>query len=321
MSWLIYVLVLLLLWVSEIIYFIIADTYNIIDKPNHRSSHTKPTIRGGGIIFPVALLLAWLGTGLGYTYFIAGLLLISFISFMDDISHVKRRIRMTFHFVAVILMFYQLGIYNLPFYWILFGFILVIGTINAVNFMDGINGITGGYSLIAILSLIYVNLYIVNFTHTEYLIITALALVVFNFFNFRIRARCFAGDVGSVSLAFILVFFILQVMIKTNNPSYLMIMLIYGLDTVSTIIFRIVRKENIAEAHRSHFYQFLANEKRIPHWRISIFYALAQCAVNAIIINHYISSIIETIEIIVILFILFVALRFSMEGKDRLIGR
>ena len=321
MRWTLYLIFFVLLLILELFYFKIADKYNIIDKPNHRSSHTKPTIRGGGIIFPIALLLGWFYTRFEYSYFIAGLLLISFVSFLDDISHVKRRVRITVHLIAVILLFYQLGIYNLPFYWILLGFIFVIGTINAVNFMDGINGITGGYGLITILTLICVNLYIVSFTQTEYLIISALSLAVFNFFNFRIKARCFAGDVGSVSLAFILVFFIMQLIIKTNNVSYVLFLLIYGLDAVSTIIFRLIRKEHIAEAHRTHFYQFLANEKKIPHWRISGWYALIQCVVNVLILYLNVNTIMEAIEILSILFIIFIAIRFIMEGTTRLIRR
>jgi len=253
---------LILLFAAELLYFKIADHFNIIDKPNHRSSHTSITIRGGGIIFPVAILAFSFYAGFVYPYFLTGLLLISFISFVDDIRELSSKARILFHLTAVALLFYQLNLFILPFYWILAALIFVIGTINAINFMDGINGITGGYGLITICTLYYINTYIIPFTSSGFLIIAILAVLIFNFFNFRTKAKCFAGDVGSVSLAFIVLFFLLQLIIKTQNLSYITLLLVYGLDAVTTIVFRLIRHENIFEAHRRHLYQFLANEKK-----------------------------------------------------------
>jgi len=307
-----------ILFALELIYFKIADKYSIIDHPNHRSSHTKVTIRGGGIIFCVSLLLGSLYFGWQYGYFLSGLFLISMISFIDDIKTISNRIRISFHLVAVALLFYQLNIYNLSFYWIVLGFIFVIGTINAINFMDGINGITGGFGLVTLLTLYFINQHIILFTREIYLILPILSLLVFNFFNFRIKAKCFAGDVGSVSLAFIILFFLLQLIIKTNNVTYLLLLLIYGLDTVTTIGFRVLRKENIFEAHRGHFYQFLANEKKIPHLAIAALYTFIQAITNIILLNFLTRSVVSLIVLIIITTLAFILIRLYCEGAHKL---
>lgn len=310
---------LILLFTVELFYFKIAHHFNIIDKPNHRSSHISITIRGGGIIFPFAILAFSVYTHFTYPYFLTGLLLISFISFVDDISELSSKVRMLFHITAVALLFYQLHLFTLSFYWILAALIFVIGTINAINFMDGINGITGGYGLITLCTLYYINTYVVPFTTSGFLIIAILAVLVFNFFNFRTKAKCFAGDVGSVSLAFIILFFLLQLITNTENLSYFILLFVYGLDAVSTVIFRLIRHENIFEAHRSHFYQFLANEKEIPHLLVASFYALAQAVINAIFITYFSKSEFSLILSFTALALIFIAVRLLLEGKDRLL--
>ncbi|ASU33656.1 MraY family glycosyltransferase [Mucilaginibacter xinganensis] len=305
----------LILFAVEMVYFKLADKYNIIDHPNHRSSHTKVTIRGGGIVFSLALLIAPLFFNLQYNYFLAGLFLISLISFMDDIKHMSRRIRITVHLIAVSLLFQQLHIYHFPIYWIILGFILFIGTINAINFMDGINGITGGYSLITLITLYYINERIVTFTDSNQLIVTIIALLVFNFFNFRIKAKCFAGDVGSVSIAFIMLFFLLQLIIKTNDPAYLLLLLIYGLDSTTTILFRAIRKENILEPHRSHFYQFLVHKKKASHLQVAAIYMGAQALVNIVLLNLVTKPALIVVLFLAFSILAFVFIRLKMEGK------
>ena len=302
----------------EVIYFKIADKYNIIDHPNHRSSHNSITIRGGGIIFPLGVLLGAYYMNWEYSYFVIGLMLISFISFVDDIKPAKKRIRLLFHLTAVALLFYQLGIYQLSFYWIVIGFVFAIGTINAINFMDGINGIIGGFGLVTLITLYYINKQVVLFTDEKYLAITIIALLVFNFFNFRTKAKCFAGDVGSVSLAVIILFFLLQLIIKANNVAYILLLLTYGLDTATTIFFRILRKENVFEAHRSHFYQFLVNERKMPHLLVTGLYMFAQAIVNVIVVNFFPGSAVTLVLSIIFAAIAFILLRIITEGTGRL---
>jgi len=307
-----------ILFSLELVYFKIARKYKIIDCPNHRSSHNEVTIRGGGIIFPIALLFCAFYWGFEYVYFLLGLLLISLISFLDDLHTIGSKLRFTFQVLAVALLFYQTGLYYLPFYWIIIALIFATGTINAINFMDGINGITGGYGLVTLITMYYINKYIVAYTDENNLAISIISVLIFNFFNFRVKAKCFAGDVGSISLAFIILFFLLQLIIKTNNLNFLSLLLIYGLDTVTTILFRIIRKENIVEAHRSHFYQFLVNERNMPHLLVAGLYMLVQVIINIILIKYFIASEYNLIFVMMFPIVIFVLIRILMEGPRKL---
>lgn len=261
-----------LLVVLELLYFQIANHFNIIDKPNLRSSHTHVTLRGGGIIF---LLGAWLFSifyGFQYPWFLAGLTAIAGISFVDDVCSVPNRVRLLIHFAAMLLLFQEFGILNLESWWmILLGLIFCVGIINAYNFMDGINGITGGYSLAVLLPLYYLNREL-DFVDPNFLLVVLFSVLVFNFYNFRTRARCFAGDVGSVGIAFIILFALGRLILQTGDFSYLLFLMVYGVDSVLTIVHRLLLHENIGEAHRKHVYQLMANELRIPHVVVSSVY-------------------------------------------------
>ncbi|MGJ1436897.1 MraY family glycosyltransferase [Sphingobacterium siyangense] len=270
-----YTIVLIVLFILELLYFKIADAFNIIDKPNERSSHTVVTLRGGGVIFYFAICIYFLVWGGRYPWFFLGLSLMSIISFLDDVYTLSNRIRLIIHFISVLLMAFQLEVFEFPWYYLVITFILAVGVINAYNFMDGINGITACYSLAVVSLLVIANQYL-NFIEQDLLVYTMLGILVFGFFNFRNRAKCFAGDVGSVSIAFILLFSLGLLIIKTGNPIYILFLVVYGVDAVWTIIQRILRNENIFEAHRSHLYQYLANEAKINKLAISFFYGLIQ---------------------------------------------
>jgi UDP-N-acetylmuramyl pentapeptide phosphotransferase/UDP-N-acetylglucosamine-1-phosphate transferase len=315
------IILLISLILLELAYFKIADYFNIIDKPNARSSHTSITLRGGGIIFALAGLLFFILFGFPYPFFIFGLLAISAISFLDDILTLNNKVRLTVHLISVLLLFYQWELFSMPWYILILAGVFVIATINAYNFMDGINGITGSYSLLAILTLYYINNYIVLFSDNNLLILTGLSLLVFNFFNFRKKAKCFAGDVGSVGIAFIIIFLIGQLIIKTHNFSYILLLLFYGLDTAFTLFFRKVRGENIFEAHRSHFYQYLSNEKRWPHLSVSVLYFGVQLLINLALIFLVGDSLIFAFILIASLSAVFLIVRFTIEGKARLLGK
>ncbi|WP_316763041.1 glycosyltransferase family 4 protein [Pedobacter aquatilis] len=314
------VAILSILFIIELIYFKIAASFNIIDKPNARSSHQTITLRGGGIIFCLSAIIYFTLYGYQYPYFMVGLLAITAISFIDDVLTLNNKIRLSIHLIAVLLMFYQWGLFDLNWYWIPVALVFVVGTINAYNFMDGINGITGSYSLLAIGTLYFINEKVVSFTSSDFLIIIGLSLIVFNFFNFRKKAKCFAGDVGSVSIAFIVVFLVGQLILTTENFNYILLLLVYGLDAVITIIFRVFRKENIFKAHRSHFYQYLVNEKKWSHLVVSGLYFFVQFVVNILIILFIKDSYILAIGLLLSFGLLFLFVRFSVEGKKRLIG-
>jgi len=274
-----YLIVFALLFVAELIYFKIADRYNIIDKPNERSSHTRITLRGGGVIFYFGALAYFLTNDLGYPWFMLGLTLITAISFVDDVRPVSQKIRLLFHFTAMALMFWQWGLTDLPWWYMLVALIVCTGIINAYNFMDGINGITGGYSLVILCALAYINASIVPFVEAKLIYTSIAAVLVFNFFNFRKRAKCFAGDVGSVSIAFILLFLIGRLILVTNDFSYIILLVVYGVDSILTIVHRIMLHENIGLPHRKHLYQLMANELKIPHVVVSSVYMLVQAVI------------------------------------------
>ncbi|RYD80081.1 MAG: UDP-GlcNAc--UDP-phosphate GlcNAc-1-phosphate transferase [Sphingobacteriales bacterium] len=317
MSYTIALAFLLIFFFLMLFYIKIAGKYNIIDKPNQRSSHTGYIIRGGGIIFPLAILIQFPVFGFQNSWFVSGLLLISLISFLDDLKPVSNRIRLFIHSIAVSLLFYQLNLFELQWYFIAMAFFFVIGTINAVNFMDGINGMTGSYGLITLLSLLYINTS-VKFTDSSLILSVVIAVLVFNFFNFRKKAKCFAGDVGSVSIAFIIVFFLLQLVMKSQNLSYMLLLAVYGLDVVSTIFFRLIRRENIFEAHRTHFYQFLVNEQKMPHLLVAALYCITQISINLSLIRFPFNSLTYLAFILLILGMFIVILRFVFEGYRRL---
>ena len=214
-----YLLILVLLFLAELFYFRVADRYNIIDKPNERSSHTKVTLRGGGIIFYFGAFAYFLTSGFEYPWFLLALTLVTFISFVDDIKSTGQMTRLLFHFFAMALMFYQWGLFSLSWWWIVIALIVCTGIINAYNFMDGINGITGGYSLVILAALAYINKEVVTFVEADFIYTVICSVLVFCFFNFRKRAKCFAGDVGSVSIAFILLFLIGRLIIGTGDFS------------------------------------------------------------------------------------------------------
>ena len=148
------------------------------------------------------------------------------------------------------LMFYQFGILNWHDWWIvLVALIVCVGITNAYNFMDGINGITGGYSLAVLAPLVYLNAKD-GFIEMSYLYIIGLSLIVFCFFNFRKKAKCFAGDVGSITIAFILLFALGRLILQTGDFAYIIFLAVYGADSILTICHRIQLHENLGEAHR-----------------------------------------------------------------------
>ena len=289
-----FIIVTFILLVLELLYFRIADKFNIIDKPNHRSAHTEITLRGGGVIFPIAFLL-FLGSQIiqqeslispqNYFIFGIGLLAICIISFIDDILDLSSKIRLVFHFISVTLLLYFINAFQLlPIWAIPILFIMIIGILNAYNFMDGINGMTGLYSLVVLGSLLYVNQNIIKFTDKNFIVYPILACLVFLFFNFRKKAKCFMGDIGSMGISFWVLGLLGLLIIKTQELKYLLFLTVYGVEVVLTILERLILKENIFEAHRRHLYQLFSNEKKVSHLVVSAIYAFLQLLINVIVI-------------------------------------
>lgn len=296
-----YIIIFVLLLVAELVYFRIADKCNIIDKPNQRSSHSTIVLRGGGIIFMIG---AWVWSaffGFDYPWFLAGLTLVAGVSFVDDIHSLPDSVRLVAQFAAAAMAFYQLDILHWEMWWIvLVALIVYVGATNVINFMDGINGITAGYALAVLVPLGLLNTNyrelatnlttnyssIVSsdgvFVDQSLIVAVIIAAVVFCIFNFRPKgkAKCFAGDVGSIGIAFIMLFLLGNVIMKTGDITWLIFLLVYGVDGCLTIIHRIMLHENLGEAHRKHAYQIMANELKIGHVKVTLLYMAMQLVVS-----------------------------------------
>ena len=277
-----YGIIFIILLALEVVYFRIADRCNIIDRPNERSSHSTIVLRGGGIIFMLGLWIWAAFYGFGYPWFVVAVTLIAGVSFVDDIRSLPDSVRLVAQFVAMGLMFYQMDMLHWEMWWVvILALIVSVGATNIINFMDGINGITGGYAL-ALLIPIYILNKGMGFVEESLVVTVILADVVFCLFNFRPKgkAKCFAGDVGSIGIAFILLFMIGQLIMRTGDVTYLVFLLVYGVDGCLTIIHRIMLHENLGEAHRKHAYQLMANELKIGHVKVSLLYMGLQLMVS-----------------------------------------
>lgn len=291
--WLTYSVIAVILLIAELAYFRIADKCNIIDKPNERSSHSTIVLRGGGVIFSLsmivwAILMVVQGNAIAqYLPFLCGLVLICGISFWDDVKSLPDSLRMAVQIISILLMFWSMGLYTAADSWLWTAVIVVValffcvGATNFINFMDGINGITAAYSFAMLLPILLMNRGL-GFIEESYLIVAILGVIVFSIFNFRPKgkAKCFAGDVGSIGIAFIILFALGRLMLATKDVTWIVFFLVYGIDGTLTIIYRIMLHENLGQAHRKHAYQLMANELGMSHVVVSLIYMFVQLAVS-----------------------------------------
>ncbi len=311
-----YLIVLAILVFAELLYFRIADHFNIIDKPNERSSHSKIVLRGGGIIFLIGVWIWAAFFGFLYPWFLAGLTLVVVVSFIDDVHSLPDSVRLVAQFVAMAMMFYQLDILHPSMWWaVILALIVCVGATNIYNFMDGINGITAGYSLAVLVPLLLKNGQ-GAFVNQDLIVVTILSVLVFAFFNFRPKnkAKCFAGDVGSVGVAFVLLFLIGMLVVKTGDITWLAFLLVYGVDGVLTICHRIMLHENLGQAHRKHAYQLMANELGMSHVTVSLIYMALQLAISLVMVYLIPSSILaHWIYLVAVLLLLALAYVLFMK--------
>lgn len=286
--WMTYIIIAVLLFVAELVYFKIADKCNIIDKPNERSSHTKVVLRGGGVIFTIALWIWSIWYGFPEPWLLAAVTLTAGISFVDDIHSLPDSLRLIVQFSSMIAVLYPVIMFTEFSLWIkmaifVAALIVSVGGINIFNFMDGINGITGGYALAMVIPLFLLNQKY-GFMEESLLVVMGLSLIVFSFFNFRTKARCFAGDVGSIGMGLFLVFCMSRLMYATGDVAWMVLYLLYGVDGMLTICHRIMLHENLGEAHRKHVFQLMANELKMPHVVVSTIYMVLQLIVSLVAI-------------------------------------
>ena len=318
-----YIIVSLFLGTIAFLYLKLATRFKIIDKPNQRSSHTKITIRGGGIIFPISVLLFFFFNDYQYPFFVLGVFLISVVSFLDDIYTLSSKIRFPFQFLAILLILHQVSLplpYSISLMYLAY-FFFGVGVVNMFNFMDGINGITGFYSLAVLSGLYFIN---VNeqLINSELIIYVVLSILIFGYYNFRKKALFFAGDIGSITIGMLIFFIGLLFTVKLSSPLILLTIVIYGADATCTFLYRkILTKENVFKPHRHHIYQKLVDVYKISHLKIAVIYALLQVVVNVIVYKTYNLEIeyqlFVFLGIITVLFITYI-LMFRMVRKRQL---
>ena len=319
-----YIVIFFILLITELLYFRIADKFNIIDKPNERSSHTSVVLRGGGIIFLIGAWVWSLFYGFHYPWFLAGLTLVAGVSFIDDIRSLPDSLRLVVQFVAAAMAFYQLDILHIELWWVvLLALIVYVGITNVINFMDGINGITAGYSLAVLIPLMLLNRRD-GFVESSLIEVSILSVLVFCLFNFRPKgkAKCFAGDVGSIGIAFILLFILGKEILQIKDITYLVLLVVYGVDACLTIVHRIMLHENLGEAHRKHAYQLMANELKIGHVKVTSFYMILQLVLSLLfiygvpdtVVAHWI-YLVAVVVVLAIAYVLFMRKYYHLHAE------
>lgn len=311
-----YILLVVFLFICAFFYLKIAEHFNIVDNPNFRSSHTTPVIRGGGILFYISLTLFFFNSGFQYPFFFIGLSLVVIISFLDDLYTLSAKFRFPVHILAVLLVLYQAGLYEN--YLLLFPLIILgIVFVNTFNFMDGINGITGFYSITTIVFLLLLSI-LENVMSKDIFIYTLIGLFVFGFYNFRVKARFFSGDSGSISMALLLFFCGVYLATQLNAPILILIISVYGADSIITIFYRLSIKENISKPHRRHLYQKLVDILGWSHLRVAFSFSILQIIINILVFFNYKSTIaVQWIIIVFTIILLSIFYFFIFKYLDR----
>ncbi len=230
-----------------------------------------------------------------YLPFLVGLIMIATVSFWDDVHSLPDSLRMCVQIVSTLLMFWSVGLYTAISPWWLMALVVVValffcvGATNFINFMDGINGITAAYAMAMLIPIALLDSgfriqdsSVAGFIDPSYLIVAIIGIIVFSIFNFRPKgkAKCFAGDVGSIGIAFIILFALGRLMLATRDVTYIIFFLVYGVDGTLTIIHRIMLHENLGQAHRKHAYQLMANELGMSHVVVSLLYMAIQLVIS-----------------------------------------
>lgn len=283
----IYLLIFIFLFLIMLIYTKIAHRYEFIDLPNNRSSHTIPTVVGGGIIFPIMVLIWSLTFDHSEWFFVTSVIMISIVGYIDDVLSLSPLTRLIIQFISTILLLIEFNFMSYSIVLVTFTMVLIVGWLNTFNFLDGINGISVLYSSSILVGILLFNDY-TFFIPLNLIYLTGISLLVFGFFNLRIKAKMFMGDVGSLSLGLILSYFLLKLILNTGRWDFILFFSVYGIDSILTIVDRIRMRQNIFNAHRNHLYQNLTNDLDLPHLFVSFLYFFIQLMI--ILGLYYISD-------------------------------
>lgn len=293
-TWLLYIIIAALLVVAELIYFRVADKYKLIGNQKDSSSPLIAGRREGGIVFLLSiviwgLMMLFQGNEIEkYPPFLCGLLLVAGVSFWSDIRSVPDSVRIAVQFIAMGLMFWTMDVMHWDLWWkLLVALILFVGSMNVINMMDGINGITAGYSLVVLLSLFLLNnQFDKPFILDSLLGVSILGVLIFGFYNFRPggKAKVFAGSVGSVGIAFIILFGMGKLLAQTSDLTWMVFLVVYGIDGCLTVFHQLLRRKRVGRTHRKHVYQLMTNELGMSHVTVSLIYMGVQLAISLIMI-------------------------------------
>lgn len=227
-----------------------------LDKPNERSLHSQIIPRTGGLAIMSGVLLTWLFIGVSLDWLLLPLALIA-ISLVDDIRGLKARWRLLAQ-IIVCTIFIFLNPYEFPFWAMLILILACVWMVNLYNFMDGSDGLAGGMAVFgfgtyAIAA--YLNGNPDLFALSVSIVGASIAFLIFNFHP----AKIFMGDSGSVPLGFLAAAIGLTGWQQGTWPGWLPLMAFspFIVDASVTLIKRMIRRERIWEAHKSHYYQRL----------------------------------------------------------------
>lgn len=312
-----YITIAIILLAFEYAFFIFAKRLRIVDRPHHQSSHSGVVVRGGGVVFYMAFLIWSLSHSLQWGGGLLGLTIMAGVSFIDDIHSTSPKIRLICQFIAIFVMFDHSGLLKNSLHVIIILAIACVGAMNIYNFMDGINGMTGGYSLVVSLALLYTNTYMVHFAPQSLLLFVIISIIIFNLFNFRCRAKCFAGDVGSLSIGFIIVYFVLILALRGHSMSWIAMLSVYLVDGGLTILHRIFLRDNLMKPHKKHAYQIMANELHMPHLLVSGIYMGLQaiCCATFIMCPGY-PAFFAIVGTLTIMYLAFMRRYYYLHGKS-----
>ncbi len=254
-----------------------APVLGLIDTPNERSSHRNPIPKGAGIGFTMAALITltllhWeiVASNL---WSIGAIFLVMLTGLMDDIKNCRPRFKFTGILIAVLMIYMDdvgissLGTYfdlNIELAWFLvlpFTYFAVAGFTNALNLIDGIDGLAGGISLVILVTYLVIG---IKFDDAFLVVVSAAfasALMIFMVFNWN-PARIFMGDSGSLTLGFVIALLSIKALAYINPTIVLFVAAMPLLDTFSVMRRRKQRGQSIFKADKNHLHHILLNQKR-----------------------------------------------------------
>ena len=269
----------------ELLYFFAAKRFHIVDRPNERSSHHRVALLGAGIIFYLAVLFYSLTHGLAFHNFLIAITILAVVSFVDDLHPLPSWLRLFTQIATVLLTFWP-DISAIAPWQLVVLIVFFTGVLNIYNFMDGINGMLAAYSLVVVGTFGYLDIFEHWFIDIDFIATVMIAILVFGFFNFRTNARCFSGDVGSISMGMGLIVLYLLVRYVNSYPgsglnvSRICFIIVFLADGFLTIAKRFLSGRNIFAAHREHAYETMVNDLHVPYLFVSAGYALLQLIIN-----------------------------------------